>query len=38
VSGLHPGRGILKTLQIVPTAAPFGVEHIRVPPGHELRS
>jgi hypothetical protein len=30
VSGLHPGRVILKTLKIVPTASLFGAEHVRV--------
>ena len=30
VSGSRPGRVILKTLKIVPTAALFGVEHISV--------
>ena len=29
VSGLHPGRVTLKTLKKVPTAALFGVEHIK---------
>ena len=30
VSGSHPGWVILKMLKIVPTAALFGVEHIKV--------
>jgi hypothetical protein len=30
VSGSHPGCVILKILKIVPTAALFGVEHIKV--------
>ena len=30
VSGSRPGRVILKTFKIVPTAALFGAEHIRV--------
>jgi hypothetical protein len=30
VSGSHPGRVILKTLKIVPTASLFGAEYIRV--------
>ena len=30
VSGSRPGRIILKTLKIVPTASLFGAEHIRV--------
>ena len=30
VSGSRPGRVILKTLKIVPTATLFGAEHIRV--------
>jgi hypothetical protein len=30
VSGSPPGRVILKTLKIVPTATLFGAEHIRV--------
>ena len=30
VSGSRPGRVILKTLKLVPTAALFGVGHIRV--------
>jgi hypothetical protein len=47
VSGSPPGRVIIKTLKIVPTATLFGAEHIRVgshnlltlgSPGHGLRS
>ena len=30
VSGSRPGRVILKTLKIVPTASLFGAEHTRV--------
>ena len=33
VSGSRPGRVILKTLKIVPTASLFGAEHIRVKVG-----